>query len=184
MEILLETKRLILRQWEESDKRPFFEMNSDPDVMKYFPSPLSRKESDKFFEKLLLLIEKQGFGLYPTVLKETGHFIGFIGLNEATFKASFTPCIEIGWRLHKDYWKKGFATEGAIEVLKFGFQKLGKKEILSFTSKLNTPSIKVMERLGMQKFDEFEHPNIEEGHPLRSHVLYKIHSSNRFKVFK
>ena len=180
----IETERLILRQWEESDRIPFFEMNSDPEVMKYFPSPLSRKESDTFFEKLSLLVEKQGFGFYQTILKGTGQFIGFIGLNEATFNASFTPCIEIGWRLHKDYWKKGFATEGAMEVLKFGFQNLEVKEILSFTSKLNTPSIKVMERLGMQKVDEFEHPNIKEGHPLRRHVLYHIHSSNRCKVFK
>src|SRR3989339_2210429 len=175
-EIFIETKRLYLRQWKPEDKKVFYELNCDPEVMRYFPSVLTLEQSNELADKIIALIEKNKWGLFAAELKLSGEFIGFIGLHVPTFEAAFMPCIEIGWRLHKHFWKKGYATEGALAVLDFGFNSLNLSEIISFTSKQNGPSMAVMERIGMKRdySGDFDHPKIEEGHPLRSAVLYRI----------
>jgi RimJ/RimL family protein N-acetyltransferase len=172
----LRTPRLILRRWREPDLEPFAALNADEDVMRYFPSPLTREESDALAEGQGMLIRTRGWGLWATELVETKTFIGFIGLAEPGFVAHFTPAIEVGWRLAKAHWGKGYATEGARAALTFGFQELGLQEIVSFTSVSNKRSERVMQRIGMthDPDEDFDHPLLHPGDPLRRHVLYRL----------
>jgi ribosomal-protein-alanine N-acetyltransferase len=170
----LETDRLLLRAWKDEDVEPFIEMNEDSDVMRFFPFALTAEQSCAFVERIVKHFEVEGFGLFAAEVKSDGRFIGFIGLHRPTFESSFTPCVEIGWRLAKDVWGKGYAPEGAKRVLSFGFEECGLKEILSWTSVLNTPSIRVMQKIGMVRGDDFLHPNVPESHVLCPHVMYKL----------
>jgi|SRR3990167_3398796 len=175
----LKTQRLILRPWREEDLEPFAQLNADPRVMEYFPSVLSREASDQVAKKLQAKFEERGWGLWAVSVPGVAEFIGFIGLNtvdKATFPAHFTPAVEVGWRLAFDYWGKGFATEGAIASLKYGFETLQLKEIVSFTAVQNARSRAVMGKIGMQRDpkDDFDHPKLPEGHWLKKHVLYRL----------
>lgn len=145
--------------------------------MEFFPKTLSQQESDDSYRRITAFIEQNGFGLFAAEEKESNKFIGFIGFNRPAFTSYFTPCIEIGWRLDRRFWNRGLATEGARACLEYGFSSLDFKEIVSFTSKVNIRSINVMRKIGMSFEGEFEHPNVEAGHSLRTHVLYKISSS-------
>ena len=182
-EIFIESARLYLRQWKEEDKEVFFELNSDPKVMKYFLKPLSKDESDVFVEKTKSQIDRKGWGFFAVETKAASEFIGFIGLADTSFESAFTPCMEIGWRLHRNFWKKGYATEVAKSVLDFAFKNFGRKDIVSFTLKLNFSSIAVMRRIGMVEDPNgcFEHPKIPEGHPLKPHVLYRLSRDQFFR---
>ena len=171
---LFESQRLGFRNWKESDIIPFAKMNSDLEVMQYFPQPLSREETINLVNRIHLHFEKWGFGLWAVEEKESEIFIGFIGLNYADFESSFTPCIEIGWRLDSRFWGKGYASEGARLCLQKGFEEFNLKEIYSFTSVLNTKSENVMIKIEMKKVMEFEHPKLENENRLCKHVLYKI----------
>src|SRR5579872_3736955 len=131
------TERLHLRRWKESDKEMFAAMNADPVVMEFFPKLMSRAESDALANDIEARFEKQGFGLWAVELKDSGQFIGFVGLNVPKFEAPFMPAVEIGWRLAKEYWGKGYATEAANAVLDVAFNKLGLTEIVSFTVPAN-----------------------------------------------
>lgn len=168
------SERLGFRAWTEKDRVPFAEMNSSKKVMEYFPKTLSRIESNNFVNKINVLFKNHGYGLYAIDELKTSEFIGFIGFSYPSFALEFTPCIEIGWRIRAEKWNKGFATEGANACLNFGFNQLNFKEVYSFTSKVNTKSERVMKKIGMKKIQEFEHPAIEFGHHLKTHVLYKI----------
>ncbi len=171
---MITTDRLLLRQWTEQDRAPWAALNADREVMQYFPSPLTREESDQAFEKFRDRIDSDGFGWWAVDRRDTGEFIGMIGLVDRPEGLPISPCIEVGWRLKKDAWGYGFATEGAQASLDFGFEQLGRDEIVSFTSPLNRPSYRVMERLHMQRMQEtFEHPSVPLGHVLREHCLYK-----------
>ena len=174
LKYLFESQRLGFRKWKESDIIPFTKMNSDLEVMQYFPQPLSREETINLVNRIHLHFEKWGFGLWAVEEKESEKFIGFIGLNYADFKSSFTPCIEIGWRLDSRFWGKGYASEGARLCLQKGFEEFNLKEIYSFTSVLNTKSENVMIKIEMKKVMEFEHPKLEKENLLCKHVLYKI----------
>ena len=157
-------------------------MNADPNVMEFFPAPLSSPQSDALVAKIERHFRKYGFGLYAVELKDDGGFVGFIGLSVPAFHAHFTPCVEIGWRLAAEVWGSGYATEGARKVLAFGFEQLGLAEIVSFTVPGNLRSRRVMGRIGMTRnpADDFDHPALPEGHPLRRHVLYRLAAqSNR-----
>lgn len=173
---MIETERLILRQWRAEDFAPFGQMNADPVVMEYFPKLLSREESDGFAAKFKGLIEKNGWGLFAVEIKETGEFIGFVGLNPVDYDTPFTPAVEIAWRLARPYWGKGYATEAAQAALRYGFETLGLAEIVAFTTEQNSRSRAVMERLGMERDPEedFDHPKLPAGHPLLRHVLYRL----------
>jgi ribosomal-protein-alanine N-acetyltransferase len=173
MSIVLETPRLILRTWRQEDRLPFARMNADPEVMKYFLKPLDAVESDAFVDRIEKSIRERGYGLWAVEVKESGRFIGFIGFNYTDFPSDFTPCIEIGWRLDRPAWGQGYATEGALGCLDFGFNSLGFSEVYSFTSVLNTRSEKVMKKIGMVKIKDFKHPKIEGSNPLCDHVLYR-----------
>ena len=171
---MIKTKRLLLRQWQEEDYEPFARMNADPRVMEFFPNLKTRQESDAMIKKMSNHIAQFGWGFWAASLIETDQFIGFIGLEEVSFKATFTPAVEIGWRLCYDFWGRGYASEGALASLQYGFQVLKLDEIVSFTAVQNLRSRAVMERIGMHYDSDFEHPKLPEGHALRNHVLYKI----------
>lgn len=167
---MIETPRLILRAWRDSDRELFARMNADPRVMEFFPSTLTVEETDAFLGRIAAHEERHGFTLMATELRKTGAFIGYIGLAVPAIEAHFTPCVEIGWRLAAEYWGRGFATEGAREVL-----RRAPGPIVSFTTAGNWRSRRVMEKLGLtyDPADDFDHPRIPEGHPLRRHVLYR-----------
>jgi ribosomal-protein-alanine N-acetyltransferase len=173
----LRTERLLLRQWRDDDLEPFADLNADPEVMRHFPRTLSRAESDTLVQRQRTLIAERGWGLWAVEAPEG--FIGFVGLSEPRFEAHFTPAVEVGWRLARHGWRKGYATEAARAAVGFGFDELGLDEIVSFTFAGNERSRGVMERLGMTRdeADDFEHPLLPKGDPLRAHVLYRLRRS-------
>ena len=177
----LQTSRLLLREWRDDDVPAFAALNADPQVMEFLPRLLDRAESDALATRIRNRLAERGFGLWAVEVCGVAPFIGFVGLSVPSFEAHFTPCVEIGWRLARDHWGQGYATEAARAALDFGFRTLGLKEIVSFTVPANRRSRSVMERLGMTHSakDDFQHPNIEEGHRLRRHVLYRSNAPDR-----
>jgi RimJ/RimL family protein N-acetyltransferase len=172
----LRTERLVLRRWRESDRLPFQKINADPRVMDYFPERLTSEASDALFDRAQEHFGRHGFGTFAAELIETGTFIGFVGLSTPAFDAHLMPAVEIGWRLAFEHWGKGLATEGARAALNYGFSTLGLEQIVSFTVPANLRSRRVMEKLGMthDPRDDFDHPQLSEGHQLRRHLLYRI----------
>src|SRR5215468_11052387 len=169
----LRTERLILRRWRPADRQPFAALNADARVMEYFSAVLNREESDALAKQIDEHFELHGFGLWAVEVPGVAPFAGFVGLSVPRFEAHFTPCVEIGWRLAREHWGRGYATEGAVAALAFGFRDLGLTEIVSFTAPANQPSRRVMSRLGMTRDprDDFDHPALPAGHALRRHVL-------------
>lgn len=179
---IFESSRLGFRMWQELDRELFANMNASNEVMRYFPKTLDYKETDDFLHRIQKHFEETGYGLWAVEIKDTKEFIGFIGLLTATFEAEFTPCVEIGWRLDNKYWNNGYATEGAKACLEYGFNKLNLNSIYSFTAETNKPSENVMKKIGLKKVGEFDHPKVEDGSPLKHHVLYKIDKKNISEV--
>ena len=144
--------------------------------MEYFPAPLSREESDALIARIEAHQQQHGFTFFAAEVRATSQLIGFIGMVYTPFEARFTPCVEIGWRLAAEFWGQGLATEGARAVLHFGFDELKLAEIVALTVPANRRSRRVMEKLGMtcNAADDFEHPRLPPGHPLRPHVLYRV----------
>jgi ribosomal-protein-alanine N-acetyltransferase len=171
---LFESERLGFRKFKTSDLDPFFKMNSDQEVMKYFPSLYDKEQTMALMDNINDHIDKHGFGFFAIDILSTNTFIGFIGLKRTDFKADFTPCVEIGWRLDKNYWNQGLATEGALRCLEFAFDHLHLDSIYSFTAIVNIPSERVMKKIGMTKIDEFDHPLLDDGHILKKHCLYHL----------
>jgi len=173
---MLTSARLRLRPWRDEDLPAFAALNADAEVMKYMPKCLSREESDAFAARIREGLARHGFGLWAVEVLGVSEFIGFTGLSVPSFEARFTPCVEIGWRLAREFWGFGYATEAARLALDYGFQSAGLEEIVSFTFVENLRSRRVMERLGMtySSKDEFEHPRLPEGHRMRPHVLYRM----------
>ena len=172
--ISIETSRLILRPWRDSDLIFFAEMSQDNDVMRYFPNLLSRFESDDLANLIQRFIAKQGWGFWALELKESQEFIGFTGLHHQPKKFDFSPCTEIGWRLKRSAWKQGLAFEAAKASLDFGFNHLKLNEIVAFTAHSNIPSQNLMTHLGMKKVKTFIHPDVIEQSSLNPHILYAI----------
>lgn len=171
----LSTERLLMRQWKDQDLSAFAKLNSDSEVMEYFPNPLNREESDAMARKCKSLISERGWGFWAVEIKKSGEFAGFVGLHKPKATLPFSPCVEIGWRLLKNYWGYGYATEAAGEALKYSFEMLCLSEVVSFTTTSNCRSRAVMQRLGLRNTHQnFDHPDLPEGHPLSEHVLYKI----------
>lgn len=172
----LRTPRLVLRSWRESDLAPFAALNADARVMEHFPKVLTREESDAMVARISESIDQRGFGFWAVEVGGVADFVGFVGLAVPSFDAPFMPCVEVGWRIAHEHWGKGIATEGARAALDAAFGELGLSEVVSFTTPSNARSQRVMERLGMRhdERDDFDHPALPEGHPLRRHVLYRI----------
>lgn len=179
--IELRTERLLLRQWTNNDFEPFYRMNSDKAVMEFFPKCLSREQSDQAADRIQSFISKHGWGFWAVELIGQEKFIGFVGLNIPTAALPFSPCVEIGWRLAKSYWGKGYATEAARASLNCAFSALNLDEVVSFTPVINRRSQAVMKKTGMaDTTDNFHHPVIERSHSLSEHVLYKITRERKF----
>ena len=170
------TERLVLREWRDEDRAPFAALNADARVVEFLSKPLDRAESDAFVDRIIGHWADDGHGLWAVEVRDDGRFIGFVGLAAPNFEAAFTPCVEVGWRLSPEAWGHGYATEAAREALRFGFEDLDLMEIVSFTVPANARSRAVMERIGLTRdpADDFDHPNLPEGHPLRRHVLYRL----------
>lgn len=171
----LATERLLLRQWQPTDLNLFTEMNSDPEVMRFFPVIPSPSESEAFFQRIETHWREHGFGLFCAELVGVSPCIGFIGLSVPRFHAHFMPAVEIGWRLRKEFWNQGLATEGAKAVMNWAFTGIGLTELVSFTSDSNLPSRRVMEKIGLthNPAEDFDHPLLAVESPLRRHVLYR-----------
>lgn len=175
----LRTDRLLLRPWRPSDRAPFAALNADQEVMRHFPAPLGPQASHELADRIAATLDRDGWGLWALEERSTRRFLGFTGLARTSFDAQFTPAVEVGWRLARAAWGRGFATEAARVAVSFGFDVLGLEEIVSFTAATNTRSRAVMHRLGMSRVaaDDFDHPGVPAGHPLRRHVLYRLLAS-------
>lgn len=171
----LRSQRLLLRAWRAADRAPFAALNADPAVMEHFPALLTVEQSDAMVDRIEAHFETHGFGLWAVEAPGVADFIGFVGLSVPAFSAPFTPCVEIGWRLARAHWGAGYASEAARAALEFGFGELRLDEIVSFTVPDNVRSRRVMQRLGLHHdpADDFDHPNLPDGHRLRRHVLYR-----------
>lgn len=174
--IILKTKRLILRTWEEQDLDSMSAINQDPLVCKFLPKIGDRAATKTLIQRFINHYEKYGFTAYALELKSNGEFIGFLGLLVVSFEAHFTPAVEIGWRLSSQHWGQGYATEAAKAVVDFAITTLELEEVVSFTVEKNIRSRRVMEKIGMHHnpHDDFDHPKLPINHPLCPHVLYRL----------
>lgn len=173
--IEFDTPRLRMRRWRESDRAPFAAMNADPAVMEFFPALQARSASDASIDAWEAQFEQRGWSNWAAERRDTGEFIGFIGLNVPRRVLPFSPCVEVGWRLARQHWGQGFASEAARAALRVGFERLLLDEIVSFTTLANQRSRAVMERIGMtDAHQDFDHPAVPEGHPVRPHCLYRL----------
>lgn len=170
----LDTPRLRLRQWTDADLEPLARLNADPEVMRYFPAPLSRAESDAMAARMRARIEDKGWGFWAVERRADGDFVGLVGVKPVPPAMPFAPAVEVGWRLARAHWRCGYAKEAALASLAFAFEKLRLPQVVAFTAELNQPSRGLMERLGMDRLEAFEHPGLPPGSPLRPHVLYAL----------
>ncbi len=178
----LVTPRLLLRRWRLADRAPFAALNADPVVRRYFPNTLGPGESDALADSIEAAFAEHGFGLWAVEERGGEPFLGFVGLSVAPDDLPFVPpgerAVEIGWRLAREHHGKGYATEAARAALRDGFERVGLREVVSFTAAVNAPSIRVMERIGMTRDPDgdFDHPRVPAGSELRRHVLFRIRS--------
>ncbi|MEO4045616.1 GNAT family N-acetyltransferase [Pseudomonas sp. CAU 1711] len=176
MTTTLSSERLILRPWRDDDLDALAALCADPEVMAHFPSVLDRAGSATLLGKLMAHQAEHGFGFWCLERRADGAVLGFAGLARVGFAAPFVPAVEIGWRLARAYWGQGYALEAAQRSLQFAFEDLQLNEVVSFTVPTNRNSWGLMQRLGMRRdpADDFEHPGLPQGHPLRPHLLYRI----------
>jgi len=171
----LRTTRLLLRPWRSEDRDALAAMNADPRVMEYFPKTMTLEESQAMFDRFHAHVDEHGFGIWAVEIPGVAACAGFLGLWRPKFVTHFTPCVEMGWRLAAAHWNRGYATEGAKAAMTYGFESLALDELVAFTAVENVRSRRVMEKLGMtwNPADDFDHPNMPEGHPVRRQVLYR-----------
>ncbi len=171
------TERLLLRGWLAADKDPYALLNADSQVMRHFPATLTREQSDQMVDRMVAAWDARSFGLWAVERLDSGGFIGFVGLAAPNWETDFTPCVEVGWRLAVAHWGQGFAPEAARVALAFGFEHvdLPNDEIVSFTTKQNLSSQRVMQKIGMSldPSREFDHP-LTPGWAQQRHVVYCI----------
>ncbi len=174
---LFTSERLGFRNWQNSDFDAFAAMNADADVMQFFPKILNGEGSVRLMQRLAQHFDEKGYTYFVVDILETSECIGFIGMCNQKYEAPFTPCVDIGWRLAKPFWGKGYATEGAKRCLEYAFETLHLKKIYAVASTINLPSIRVMEKIGMQKAGTFIHPELVDNERLRECVYYNIEST-------
>jgi len=169
------TDRLLLRPWREEDRAAFAAINADPAVMQYLGGPQTHAESDAGVDRQMALTAAGEPCFWVAERRADDALLGFAGVKPITFAAPFGPGYEVGWRLGKDHWGQGYASEGARAALGHAFQVLELKEVFAFTVPANLASQAVMRRIGMIRVNggDFDHPSLPEGHHLRRHVLYR-----------
>ncbi|WP_338812964.1 GNAT family N-acetyltransferase [Bernardetia sp. Wsw4-3y2] len=175
---IFKSQRLGFRNWKDSDTENLFALNSDKDIMEFFPYLPSLEQTKDFIERMTTQFENNGFCYFAVDELETEEFIGFIGIAEQTFEADFTPCVDIGWRLDKKYWNKGYASEGAKRCLEFAFNDIKLESIKAVAPKINLKSRKVMEKIGMKYAKDFKHPALKDDKRLENCVLYEINKED------
>ena len=170
------SERLGFRTWKEEDIQVYAEMNQDPEVMKYFPQEfwLDHAKSAKSIEGFMNHYHQHGFTYFAVDVIDENRFIGFIGMKTISYDVFFAPAIDIGWRLRKDFWGRGYATEGAKRCVEFFFENFKYDRLVSLTPTKNKASWNIMEKIGMQKITTFMHPMVEKDDPLSEHVLYEL----------
>jgi RimJ/RimL family protein N-acetyltransferase len=175
----LQTARLLLRRWRERDLEPFAQLNADPEVMEHFPATLSRGQSDELVARIERGFERDGFGFWAVELREERSLAGFVGLGFVRDRMPFAPAVEIGWRLGREHWGKGIASEAALAARDHGFQTAGLVQIVAYTTARNERSRRVMTRIGMHHdpSGDFVHPAIDAADPTAPHVLYRVDRS-------
>lgn len=173
----LRTTRLSLRAVRDDDIEAFATMHADPRTMQFLAAaPLSRAESEAALSRIIANTRKHGVGPWAVEVRERTGLIGLVGLSRSELEVPFAPCVEIAWRLAPEHWCRGYATEAALASLDFGFKVLGLTEVLAWTTPSNIASRRVMEKIGMARdpAEDFDHPRLAVGHPLRRHVLYRV----------
>jgi RimJ/RimL family protein N-acetyltransferase len=175
----IETDRLLLRRWRESDRAPFAELNGDPQTLIYFPQTFDRQASDALIDRTEANFEALGYGLWALERKDTGEFIGFTGLSPMPDDVPGAGGVEIGWRLTRRAWHRGYATEAAAAAARDAFDRVGLAELWSMTAVLNEPSQAVMRRIGMTEVARFDHPRVPAAHVLKPHVTYHLGRAER-----
>jgi len=172
----IQTERLILRGWRTSDLAAFAAMNADPEVMRHFPARLDRAASDASVERQQDGLRQEGRGLLAAETRSDGAFIGFIGLLRISFGGPLDGSSEIGWRLARSSWGKGYASEGARACLAHAFDALGDEEVVALAPQSNAGSLAVMRKIGMQRDpkDDFDHPRLSEYPELQRCQLYRV----------
>ncbi len=175
LDTVLETARLIIREWRDADLASMTAINQDPKVMEYFPALKSEDQTRSFIEGNKALQAREGYCLYAIEIKDTQQFIGFVGLSPVDEKISKSPTVEIGWRLASEFWGQGYATEAAQAIMQYAQEKLGITELVSFTTTGNFRSTNLMLRLGFSHYaeEDFDHPRISDGHQRQRHVFYR-----------
>ena len=174
---IFKSERLGFRNWAKNDLTEFAKINADLDVMKHFPKPLTEKETSEFIQRLQTHFEKNRFNYFATEILETGELIGFIGLAYQDYETKYTPAVDIGWRIKKDVWGKGYATEGANRCLNFAFVDLKLERIISICPEKNTRSENIMKKIGMAKIGRFKHPKLKEYPDLENCICYEINKN-------
>lgn len=173
---MIETSRLILRPFAQGDLAAFSAINADPDVMRFFPAPYNGERTARLLDSFTDKRHRFGYAFSAVERKSDGVLLGMAGLSRLADGAPFAPCTEIGWRLTPSVWGMGYASEAALAWLDHGFTALGIDEIYSYTPRLNLPSEKVMQRIGMRRAErlDFDHPAIPDGHALKPMVVYQL----------
>ena len=170
---MIATERLILRTWRNSDRDAAYAMACDSEVMRYLPA-LTRETSDAMIDRMMAMQAEHGHTFWVAERRGDGAFLGMCGMSPAR-----EPLVEyeIGWRLRRAAWGQGYAQEGARATLEWAWANRDMTSIVAITVPANLPSRKVMERIGMAyaPAEDFEHPSLPAGDPLRQHVLYRIH---------
>ncbi len=174
---IFKSERLGFRTWNDHDLPAFVEINSDKEVMEHFPKLLTKEETAEFIERLKKHYVTNRYCYFATEVLHTGEFIGFIGLAYQEYKTEFTPAVDIGWRLKKSAWGKGFATEGAKRCLEFAFNELGLDNVISTCTEKNSKSESVMKKIGMKKVGEFNHPKLKDYPDFEKCLCYEINHS-------
>ena len=175
---LFTSERLGFRNWLDSDIAKMIDISSDPDVMEFFPAIATKTQTIEFINRMKLMYIKKGYCYFAVDYLKDESFIGFIGLCYQTYESQFTPSVDIGWRLNKKYWNNGLATEGAKKCLDYAFNVIELESIISTTPIINIKSIRVMEKIGMEKLTEFKHPRIKSDNKLSDFICYEIINLN------
>ncbi|NRF42029.1 GNAT family N-acetyltransferase [Pedobacter foliorum] len=171
---IFKSARLGFRNWLEADVDKLTDINQDPQVMEFFPGLQSQERTRQFVKRMKSQFQEKGFCYFAVEELSTNEFIGFIGLSVQNFESDFTPCIDIGWRLHTEKWNQGFATEGALRCIDYGFNDLKLKVIHAIAPKANASSVRVMQKIGMKELKRFHHPLLASNEKLQECVLYEI----------
>ncbi len=174
---IFKSQRLGFRNWTFNDLQPLTQINNDDNVMEFFPFKPSKQDTMDFIKRMQAMHKEKGFCYFAVDILESNEFIGFIGLCEQTYLEELESFVDIGWRLKKNSWGKGYATEGAIACLNFGFNQIGLEKIYSVAPEINTKSEHVMKKIGMQRVRTFEHPKLLNDVRLKTCVLYELMKS-------